>query len=469
MLQELFPNKSKINVRYDDLNDKGYHGVLIDVLSKDLNFHNSNSRYASHNFHSFPAKFPPQLPAQFIQRLTKPGDTVLDPMAGSGTTLVEAYLNDRIAIGFDIDPLAILLSKVKTSPLNYDRLYSEYVRIIRNAENEYRKNPSKLMEIAGKRWDEETCKFVNYWFHQDTQAELLSLIIEIERIDDDEIKNFFKLMFSSVIVTKTGGVSLALDLAHTRPHRAKIIFSKEGNCIEGIDIYKNESINKNLIKKLKSPIEEFKKKFHQNIETVSRSEIRKYLPEIHFGDAQHLPLGNDTIDLIVTSPPYASNAIDYMRAHKFTLVWFGYTIRQLSEKRKEYIGGESTSNIDLENLPEFSRSIIKNVAKKDIKKSKAIHRYYSEIVRILKEMKRVLKPSHAAILVVGNSIIRGEDIQIAKCFEEIGSTLGFDIPYISVRELDRNKRMMPTGFIQDKSSQIQKRMHEEYVIPFYKP
>ena len=57
--------------------------ILEKLLSNDLDFHNSSCNYVSHNFHSFPAKFPPQLPQHFIQALTKPGDIVLDPMVGS--------------------------------------------------------------------------------------------------------------------------------------------------------------------------------------------------------------------------------------------------------------------------------------------------------------------------------------------------------------------------------------------------
>jgi DNA modification methylase len=76
------------------------HGVryrerLSDLLSSDLDFHGKNSAYASHNFHAFPAKFPPQLPRKFIEGLTEPGDVVLDPMMGSGTTIVEVFLPGR--------------------------------------------------------------------------------------------------------------------------------------------------------------------------------------------------------------------------------------------------------------------------------------------------------------------------------------------------------------------------------------
>lgn len=73
----------------DQINhDETYRGRLIKLLSQDLDFHDKDSNYASHVFHSFPAKFPPQLPRKFIIELTNPGDSVLDPMMGSGTTIV---------------------------------------------------------------------------------------------------------------------------------------------------------------------------------------------------------------------------------------------------------------------------------------------------------------------------------------------------------------------------------------------
>ena len=90
---------------------------VVNLLAQDLDFHDQESNYASHNFHSFPAKFPPQLPRLFIDTLTRPGDLVLDPMQGSGTTILEALLSGRRAIGFDIDPLSLLITQVKITPL----------------------------------------------------------------------------------------------------------------------------------------------------------------------------------------------------------------------------------------------------------------------------------------------------------------------------------------------------------------
>ncbi|NIS37806.1 hypothetical protein GWN91_01160 [Candidatus Saccharibacteria bacterium] len=91
------------------------------------------------------------------------------------------------------------------------------------------------------------------------------------------------------------------------------------------------------------------------------------------------------------------------------------------------------------------------------------------MTRTLREMFRVLKPGKAAIVVVGNSIMRGKDTETQNCLSDIGKAIGFEIPKIGTRKLDRNKRMLPAGETINKDSQIQKRMHEEYVIGFIKP
>ncbi|MBI5563455.1 MAG: hypothetical protein HY870_01075 [Chloroflexi bacterium] len=70
-----------------------YRARFRSLLSGDMNFRGQDSAYASHNYHAFPAKFPPQLPRKFIDALTMPGDVVLDPMMGSGTTIVESFLS----------------------------------------------------------------------------------------------------------------------------------------------------------------------------------------------------------------------------------------------------------------------------------------------------------------------------------------------------------------------------------------
>jgi DNA modification methylase len=445
-----------------------YKEKLVSVLSDDLNFHHSESGHLSHKVHSFPAKFPPQLPRKFIRELTKVGEVVLDPMQGSGTTLLEALLEGRQAIGFDIDPLALLLSKVKLTVYKTPTLRRLGTKIVERARRKLQDTENLERQLVA-RYDQKTREFIDYWFAKEMQLELIALLIAIEETATAETQDFFKLAFSSIIITKTGGVSLALDLAHTRPHKAKVVVTQDGRFIVGEDVPdKNERKIKILTKILRSPIEEFDRKVKQNSRGVLETASYFLSPKLASGSSQSLSLENNSVDLIVTSPPYASNAIDYMRAHKFSLVWLGYSIENLMQKRKTYIGGEGVSGIELVDLPAYSTKIVERVHSKNKSKGLSLHRYYSEMFFALKEMHRVLKPNKAAIVVVGNSILAGEDADVPNCLTDIGKVVGFEVPRIGVRQLDRNKRMLPAGMNINRASQIQQRMHEEYLISFYK-
>jgi DNA modification methylase len=383
--------------------------MLLELLHQDLDFHGQDSQYLSHNFHSFPAKFPPQLPRKFIVNLTNLDDLVLDPMMGSGTTVLETLINGRRGIGLDIDPLAELITKVKLTPINVQLISTHQKLIVASAYKKLKENAGQLETALSTRWDKETKAFVDYWFTHDTQLELIALLQEIESLTDPLIKAFFQLAFSAIIITKSGGVSLALDLAHTRPHRAKVVIKKGGEVISGKDLLADTSVRTPMIKTLRPPIEEFTKKVAANLQDVLAQVPVKTRPIVSYGDAQLMPLPTNSIDLIVTSPPYASNAIDYMRAHKFSLVWLGFPIDGLSQKRTEYIGGENTVDFPYEPIPAYTTRLVDNISQLDAKKGKVLLRYYSEMSRVLREMYRVLKPGKSAVVVVGSSIIRNVD------------------------------------------------------------
>lgn len=439
---------------------------LVTSLSGDLDFQeNAKDAHLSHKVHSFPAKFPPQLPRKFILELTNPSDVVLDPMMGSATTLLEAYLNGRQAIGFDIDPMAGLLARVKVESFNAAELYAAGKHILKQAGKNVRLYPDSLISEKTKQFDGKTIEFIDYWFAREVQIELLALRAEIEMIASAKLKEFFKLIFSSIIITKTGGVSLALDLAHTRPHKAKTVLSRNGIVLFGDE---NEK-KRHLVKTLRSPLNEFEKKLKQNLQGVLQKAPSDLAPLINYGSALSLALPSNSVDLIVTSPPYASNAIDYMRAHKFSLVWFGHPIGDLTEKRKTYIGGEGFTDLPLVQLPKTVENLVDRMRQRSKSKGVSLHRYYVEMTLVLQEMFRVLRSEKSAIVVVGNSILAGLDAQVHDSLVEIGKKAGFEVPIVGVRQLDRNRRMLPAGSTVDKNSQIQQRMHEEFVIGFYKP
>jgi hypothetical protein len=257
------------------------------LLQAELNFHGADNSYASHDVHAFAAKFPPQLPSAFIRGLTAPGDVVLDPMMGSGTTLVEALLEGCCSIGLDIDPLALRVSQAKTKLIRTDELQDIGRSTVSQAQNLLAKN---MVEKFLQQFDNRTKEFIDYWFYPHTQRELAALVLAMQAVQSSMLRRFLELTFSAIIVTKSGGVSRARDLAHSRPHLDKD-------------------------KHPKNALEQFSRRLQKNIKSMAYLDTRGALAASLTGDARSMPLRDEAIDLIVTSPPYA-NAIDYMRAHK---------------------------------------------------------------------------------------------------------------------------------------------------------
>ena len=210
---------------------------------------------------------------------------------------------NRRGIGFDIDPLALLISQVKVR--HFDKYQIDQIgnEIIKRALASVEEHTENLESELENRWDIKTKEFIDYWFAPEIQIELLALISEIEKITDDAIRDFFRLAFSSVIITKSGGVSYAFDLAHTRPHRAKVVISQQGKMLLGHGLEDKSSPRiKLLTKKLRSPITEFEKRLKKNLSGLLEPTIfDEICPCIKHGDAQDLPLDCESADLIITS------------------------------------------------------------------------------------------------------------------------------------------------------------------------
>ncbi len=102
-----------------------YSTPILKLQKIDWDFREAKTDYLTHGVHPYPAKFIPQIPNALIQELSSVGDTVLDIFCGSGTTLAEALLLKRNAIGIDANPLACLISKAKGFPLAVNLLLKQ--------------------------------------------------------------------------------------------------------------------------------------------------------------------------------------------------------------------------------------------------------------------------------------------------------------------------------------------------------
>jgi DNA modification methylase len=382
------------------------------------------------------------LPRLFIERLTHPGQVVLDPMMGSGTTVLEAALLGRRAIGVDVDPLAVQLCRVKTTPLCAGKAGRSLQSAVARAAMRLM-DPADLERAIGERFDGETRAFIDYWFLPTTQQELMALVLAIEEEFDPPVRDLLRVVLSSVIVTKSGGVSRARDLAHTRPHRV-------------------------LSKIPRGAVEQFEARGRRALAAIGELPSDGLLVSLHHGDARSLPLADGSADLVITSPPYA-NAIDYMRAHKFSLVWLGEPVAKLSRLRAMYVGSENCPETLEDELPPGALAATAAVRARDRRKARILSKYLHDMKSVLAEILRVLRPGGAAGIVVGPSTMRGVRVMTHEHLAEIGQQLGFHLVGIAKRKLDRDRRMMPARDGKGSMNGIELRMHDEFVIGLVKP
>lgn len=168
-------------------------------------------------FHSFPARMPLAMSELIIERLSHPTATVLDPMMGSGTTLIAARKLGRVGLGFDLDPLAVKLARATTLRADRGLLLHAHDRMLTEAAAHARALAPRSLPMS---WlTPEDRAFLDYWFPVRSQQELAALSLAIRHEPPLPVQAFLWAVFSSLIVTKSSGASYALDLAHSRPHR----------------------------------------------------------------------------------------------------------------------------------------------------------------------------------------------------------------------------------------------------------
>ena len=389
--------------------------------------------------HPFPARMAPSIVWESLpdngKRLR-----VLDPMAGSGTTLVSARVKGHQAIGFDTDPLALLIARAWCSDIDPDRLKHRSNLVLERAQ---RISECLTAEQAYPvHADEETRSFLSFWFDDRNRIQLTSLSRCVSRVHNTREKTLLWCAFSRLIITKKSGASLAMDISHSRPHR----------------------------KYEEAPIRPFDK-FQHAVDYIIEKSPFAYNPTkapaviIRNGDVRNLPFKGNSVDMVITSPPYL-NAIDYIRGHKFSLVWMGYSIAILRSIRSDNIGTERSGTLAETDFIQNALKKMIGAQKLDRKFRGMVSRYISDMNRVFYELKRVLKKNGKAIIVIGDSMIRGVFVNNSEGLIYLAHQNGMRLLSRATRTLAENRRYLPPPNSWASGSKMQTRMKEEVVLKF---
>lgn len=288
--------------------------VDISALKRvDWNFENSKKGKSIHSLHPYPAKFIPEIPGNIIDILQPSRDgLIMDPFCGSGVSLVEAQKRGYKSVGVDLNPIACLISRVKTTHVNLTDLQEIANEVVSSAKD------LSTYTIP-------TIPNINHWFKTDVQIGLTKLLSSINSQTSSIIKDTLLLACSSIIVRVSNQDS---DTRYA---------AVEKNVIED-HVYE-------FFEKAVKQIIALKNK----VDYSYRSSSKVIQGDILTTNHRNI---EDRISLLVTSPPYP-NAYEYWLYHKYRMWWLGYDPIEVKEKeigarahffKKQNHTGESFSN-----------------------------------------------------------------------------------------------------------------------------
>lgn len=382
----------------------------------DWDFTSEDIHYMTHGLHPYPARMIPQIARRLIEIYSSPGEKVLDPFCGSGGVLVESLLKGLDAIGIDINPLACLLAKVKSTPLDPEMLISQWEKLRGEIEK----------DIIASRFKQTTLEIPNfsgtnmeYWFKPYMIQELAIIkkhLDEIESGKDLETKRtreFFEVCFSSTIRIVSG----------TKKGEFKLYRMPEE---------KWEKYNPNVFDVFKSRVNDSIRRMGEFYEFLCKNDLkgradvfeadtRRMFTEEFSNEAKRV-LKEESIDLIITSPPYGDSrtTVAYGQFSKYSLIWLGYDKKKISEIDKISLGGRlNGKTVESELL----NGLLSQISKK---RAEDVRSYFVDLEECLDKLWKVMRSGGYLCFVLGNRTVNGLKVPTDGIIVKLGSKMGFD-------------------------------------------
>jgi len=378
-----------------------------DLSSSFKNYTGRQVSYYTHGIHRFPAKFIPQVPRFCLERYSKPGDTVLDPFMGSGTTLLEALLLGRDAYGIDIHPLAKLIAKVKITPLPVQRLKASTDRLLARISADTKDNANWIPEMPN----------FDHWFREDVALDLATIKKHVWALPDDDVKDFLKVCLSSTIRKLSNSDADSL-MPEVTTFKRKLV--EQGKV--DFDVM---SRFENTVRLRTLDFADFAKAL-----VISKKKY-KHGSEIKIigKDARDIDLKGSEVDIAVTSPPYAS-AIHYVTAHKLEMYWLDMmgsdpelesriigTARAYAEEYNSWEPGGLHPEVD---------TLVRKICIEDQKSGFIVHKYFADMRQNFEEVRRVLKRNGRFCVVAGENVMKGTKISTYRLLDKLAQQAGFE-------------------------------------------
>lgn len=401
-------------------------------------FRKEDTKTYTHCFHGYPAMMIPQVAGRLIEKYGAKSKLIFDPYCGTGTSLVEANLRNINAIGTDLNPLARLIAKTKTTPLNIKTL-DLYLRDFNDTLFGFRFGIRP--NITNRIPDFQN---INYWFSKDVQLQLSIIKEYTENIDDAAIQNFFKVAFSETVRESSWTMNSEFKLLRMSPKQIE----KFNPDVFGIMEFKLSRNRNGLVSYLKA-----KNNTKATTKVYSFNTVKCIPQEI---------LPEDSVDLVVTSPPYGDSrtTVAYGQFSRLANQWLD--VEDASNVDKELMGGKRAQNshhFDIDILDET----IEKIENQDEKRSKDVIAFFKDYELSIKNIAKTIRRKGHVCYVVGNRNVKSVTIPTDEITKKLFEKYGFRHKETIMRNIP-NKRMplenSPSNIVGEKSPT----MKNEYIV-----
>lgn len=438
---------------------------LLEQLPEDFwDFKEDDTREYTHGIHSYPAMMVCPISRNIIKIMKgiMPISSLLDPFSGSGTVLVEGMLSGIANIsGNDINPLALLLTKVKTTPLDISTLQFSANKLMDSIRSRYEQYILQIdsvddvlvnaygLDLTAKigwgddapRYLTEYCeknnvdinipsfKNIGYWFKPRVILLLQIIKDEINKIEDKDIRDFVFVAFSESIRLVSNRRNGEFKLFRMPP--AKV-----------------EKFIPDVIKEFSTILQRNIEKMNFFVEACSDTGTDSKVTIFHNDAAMLQDVPNESVDLVITSPPYGDSrtTVAYGEYSRLSLQWLG--IDNLSEKEimsidKSLMGGAKFRNGFEYTIPSQSlRESLFRIKDNDLERAGDVYSFYNDLEKAIKAISEKTKSGGYHFWVVGNRTVKGELLKTDIIISEIADCYGLEHIYT----IDRNiiNKVMPS-------------------------
>lgn len=396
-------------------------------------FWDADTKEYTHGYHSYPAMMIPQVCRSLIRDYRPTGQlsVVFDPYMGSGTTLVESAIAGIDAIGTDLNPLARMMAKVKTTHYNELEISKQLNSILSKCST-YSKN-----KVINTNFD----RISNYsfWYTEDVLYKLSYLFQEIDTLSSN--KDFFELALAETVretsFTRNGEFKRfrmkAESIKNFKPDVFKVFAHKIARNVKGL-----HSFNR--------------------LNTNSSTKI------FGFNSSNEIPndaIKEESIDMVVTSPPYGDSrtTVAYGQFSRWANEWFGYA--EAGKLDSILMGGKKSTTELFET--ESIRDVLDQIRNLDEKRYFDVISFLNDYWHSIINVAKCVRSGGTVCYVVGNRTVKGIQIPLDYFTAEMFEKCGFKFQTTIVRQIP-NKRMPSKTSPTNKPGVKVSTMTNEYIV-----